>query len=293
MSTEDTLISRDLSNNRVGALNLAQGGQLGIMPAPFQWNSSAPHVRQNTIAVLAASPTLFRYTDNPEYWVAGLRSLIELMPKTIEGITDTLNVEYGDATVGQSTDMLLSVPIDANRDASEPNFTWDERYGEAIVHYWSEYIRMFVMDPDTKKPGIISSPNYIAAGNPAILPEHRSFAVMFIEPDETLTQVVKARFITNMMPRSSGARDYSRTIQQAREVPEVSIPFTGLPMPPGNAVNRAAKAYLDSLQLQDIRPTDLRTFNDEDERNAAGIAPDVAAAEDAFDTKISQVVENS
>ena len=246
---------------RTPQLNLGIGGQQGAMVSNFQWTSSAAYARQKLIAVLVSVPELMKYLPNPELQYAALKSLIEVMPLTIDGLSSTINWTYSDTPVGNAGE-TMETAIDAKRTKSVPNFAWSEKYGMSIARYWTSLTSALVLDPDLQLPGIIASPEYIAAGSPAILPEQQSFSVMFIEPDITLTRVTNAWLSTNMMAKTGGDIIGKREIAGAAEVPTVTIPFTSMTME-GAEINKAALEYLKTLSLADLRPLELRSYNEE------------------------------
>lgn len=273
-----------LSAGRTRPLNLAEGGQNGAMMAPHQWVSSAGYMKQKVIAVLLAAPLAMRYMDNFQSNLASLKALIEVMPLSIDGLNSTLEWEFNETPVGNAGEMFETV-TKGNRQRSNPSFRWSEKYGSSIQRFWTEYGRLFLQDPDLGVPGIVSAPGYLSAGSPAILPDHQAMTILFIEPDETLTNVTHAWLCTNMMPKSGGEITGKREIGAANDVPEVNIDFTALTMT-GRAVVEQAKAYLQSLNLANLRPTELRPFIE-------AASPDVASAQSGFRNKIDESVRSS
>jgi hypothetical protein len=272
-----------LTAGRTRPLNLAEGGQNGAMMAPHQWVSSAGYMKQKVIAVLLSAPVAMRYMDSFQSNLASLKALIEVMPLSIDGLNSTLEWEFNETPVGNAGEMFETV-TKGNRQRSTPSFRWSEKYGSSIQRFWTEYGRLLLQDPDLGVPGIVSAPGYLAAGSPAILPDHQAMTVLFIEPDETLTNVTHAWLCTNMMPKSGGEITGKREIGAANDVPEVNIDFTALTMT-GRAVVEQAKAYLQSLNLANLRPTELRPFIE-------GATPDVASAQSGFRNKIDESVRN-
>lgn len=286
----DTLNTPAESGTLSQAMNLTKGGQNGIMPAHHEYNSSAGYVPEPLIAVLVTAPRAVKYLPDPERYVATLKELTEVTAKRIEGLNSTITNEFSEIRVGNAGEVLEQA-TGSQRARSTPSFTWDERFGQAIVRFWTEHSRLFVMDPDLGKPGIIAESKYIEAGSPPLLPEDLTYSVMYLEPDATLTQVVKAWLCANHQPKSGGELVGRRELGVAKAIPEVTIEFTALTAI-GNAVNVMAKAYLKSLRLEDLRPMDMKLFNENLDKDDKGIAPDVAAAKDGYASKISDVVKS-
>lgn len=263
----------DQQNAMVGGrtrpINLAEGGQNGAMMAPHQWVSAGGYSKQKLIPVLLAAPGLMRYMDNYEANVATLKALMEVLPVSIDGLKSTINFEYNDTPVGNAGEKMHT-PTQATRDVSEPNYRWPDKYGAAIQRFWTEFGRLLIMDPDLGVPGIVANQRYIDAGSPEILPHQQAMVMMYLEPDPTLRNVTHAWMCANMMPRTGGDIEGKREMQGANDVPEVSIAFTALTMT-GRSVVEQAKAYLQSLNLANLRPTELKPF-------VTGISPELEAA---------------
>lgn len=270
---------------RTRALNLAEGGQNGAMMTPHQWVSSAGYMKQKIIAVLLAAPLAMRYMPDAQDNVAALKALIEVMPLSIDGLNSTLEWEFSETPVGNAGEQFETV-TKGSRQRSTPSFRWSEKYGSSIQRFWTEYGRLLLQDPDLGVPGIVSSAGFRAAKSPSLLPDHQAMTVLFFEPDETLTNVTHAWLCTNMMPKSGGEITGKREIGAANEVPEVSIDFTAVTMT-GRAVIEQAKAYLATLELANLRPTDLRDF-----RDGKGVDGDVAAVNSGFKNKIDESVRS-
>ena len=75
-------------------VNLVNGGQNGPMPDIGQYVSSSSYVRRSLIAILIEAPRGFQDLENPEAYVEALKALVELHPKSIEGLNATLTVEF-------------------------------------------------------------------------------------------------------------------------------------------------------------------------------------------------------
>ena len=139
-----------------------------------------------------------------------------------------------------------------------------------------------IMNPDTQKPGIISSPTYIAAGSPTILPIDQSFIMLYFEPDLTMTRIVNAWLCANMQPKSAGEIVGRReTANSAEAAVTVDIEFTSWTMI-GAEVVTLAQNYLNSMKLTDFRPLELKPFTSVIDPNvtaqALGLAAELTAA---------------
>ncbi len=280
IGSSDRLLGND-ENLRTPMLDLSIGGQNGIMRSPAEWVSSANYVQQKTRAVLFTPPKGIQYLPSAELQYAALKSLIELMPQTIDGLTSNVEWNYEGPQVGNAGEKMESA-TQATRAVCTPTFTWSEKYGMSIARFWTEYGRMLIMDPDLTHPGIVATSNYIAANSPAWLPDMYSMTVLFFEPDVTFTKVTKAWLCTNMQPRTGGDITGKMEVNGAGEIPTVSIEFTALTLI-GKPVNILAQNYLNSLNLTDLRPLELKPYT-------TSIDPDVKAAAEGLASQVTNAV---
>lgn len=265
---------------RAPMTDLSIGGQNGIIQNPYQWTALSNYTRQKLIAVLITAPTGIHYLENSTQLVAALKSLIEIMPTKISGLNSSVTWEYDGQIVGNAGEKMESA-IGASRAVSAPAFEWPEKQGMAIARFWTYLGSKLILDPDTRHPGLISEPGYIAANQPTILPEMQAFTVLFIEPDLSLTYPVNAWLSTNMQPRSGG--DITGVLEMAAnvEISTVPIEFTAMTLI-GKGVNIMARNYLQSLKLTDIRPLELKPYYDKVDANvdaaASGFANEISIA---------------
>lgn len=278
------LIPKSADSVRTQTLDVTIGGPNGFMPNPMQWSSNAPYVPQQTRAVLLSYPLLMNYLTNPAESIAALKALIEVQATKIDGLHSGLSWDYDGPMVGNAGEKF-EAPTKASRAVSAPTFEWPEKYGQTVTRFWTELGRMCVMDPDLQAPGIISSPDYLNAGSPPILPEHMAMTILFFEPDTTLTNVTKAWIVTNMMPRTGGDIDGKAEKGGSSETPVVSIEFTAYTQT-GQAPLLLAKSYLSQLALSDLRPLELQGIVDP----YNGIDPDILNAGDGLASMITNSV---
>lgn len=276
-----SVLANGAGDVRTPVLNVAEGGQQGIMTNPFYWSSSSNYVRQKLLCVLISSPELMKYLPESKQQVAALKSLMELMPQKVDGLKSTLTWEYDGPAVGNAGEKFVSA-LKGTREVSAPTYSWAEKYGQAIARFWTELGRCIILDPDLQVPGIVAEAAYIAANSPPILPEQQAIIMLFIEPDLTMTNVGNAWLCTNMMPLTGGEIIGSREIGGGAELTTVDIEFTAFTQT-GKAVWALAKNYLNSLKLTDLRPLELQPFAD-------GISPTVDAAQLGLAREVTEAV---
>jgi len=268
-----------MNSNNTPQLDMSNGGQQGLMVNPLFWATSSNYIRQKVMAVLISAPGLMQYMPNASYQMQALKQLIEVMPQKIDGLKQSLEWEYDGVPIGHSG-LKLESPLKASREQSTPTFSWAEKYGQAITKYWTEFGRQLILDPDLQVPGIVAEPAYISAGSPAILASQQSFTVLYFEPDLTMTKITNAWLISNHMPKTAGPIEGSREMGAGSELTTVDIEFTGVQQV-GQQIDQMAKNYLNTLQLNGLRPLDLAGMANGIASNVAslqGLASEITAA---------------
>src|SRR5690606_4997197 len=81
-------------------INLVHGGQHGYTPDYAALVSSAPYVKRNLVARLIEAPRGFNLLPNGQDYINILKALIELHPRTIEGIQSGLTADFASVPVG-------------------------------------------------------------------------------------------------------------------------------------------------------------------------------------------------
>lgn len=246
-------------------LDLTMGGQMGFAPDLTEWVSNQAYVRRNVFCLLLEAPRFFRYLPEPEKWVATLRSLVELHPKTIEGLNAGLTVEVAETPVGGGGEMQEEF-TDVKRARTQPVFTFDEKYGMPIQTFIREWITQGLMDPDSK----VANVGTLAGDRPKdMLADMYSMTCAFIEPDPTHRKVMKSWITTNMFPKGTGDIIGKRDLTSASEILTLNIEFTGVSQF-NLGTNALAQKLLDNININNANPYLRPAF-------IQSIAPDVEA----------------
>ena len=238
-------------------LDMRFGGQHGFAPELSEWVSNASYVRRNLICILIESPSGFQEMDEPDYWVGTLRSLVELHAETITGLNNTLTVEFSETPVGGGGQVQEDV-IDVKEARSNIVFRWKEKYGMPINRFFGGWIRFLLLDPHSKVASINTLPGVKV---PDMLPDRISATMLFIEPDPTHSQVVKAYLAANMMPKTSGDNVASKDKTQAGETASYDIEFTGIVIS-NLGVHRFAQSIMDTISITGASPYNRNAFVD-------------------------------
>lgn len=272
---------KDPENIVAARMDLTKGGQNGSLPDFENFESSAGYPQQKVMATLLAYPTLFDYLPPEEknYWKATLKRLIEIMPRSIDGLDATVTPEFNDVVIGNAGGIMQQVS-GAKRANSVPSYIWDEVANASINKIWTEYIRLFMWDVDLGYPAIVTYPDF--PEGKVILPKDKSFTVLYTEPDESRKFPVKAYLITNHMPMSGGEWKSKRETGGNVEQTEVPIEFTGYQMV-GDVVNQMSRHILETIDLEGNAPIKLKAFAhvqaNVDHNDGAGVNPGLQQVE--------------
>lgn len=238
------------------------GGQMGWAPDLREWVSHAAYRRHNLIPILVEAPRFFSYFNDSNRWYAALRSLLELHPRSIDGLASTLTVETGDTPVGGAGERQEEV-INVTRAPSTPTFVYNDLYGRPFQRFFEYWIEYGLMSPDTKYANIGTLDNY----PDDMLPDQYAATMLFIEPDPTHRTVVKSWLCTNMFPKTAGEKTGARDLTSALTIPELSIEFSALTQV-GLGVDQFAQRILEDISITDANPFLRNAFVQEIDANS-------------------------
>jgi hypothetical protein len=261
-------------------VDLRNGGQNGPMPDIGAYVSSSAYVRRNLIALLIEAPRGFQDLEDPATYIETLKALVELHPKSIEGLQSTLTVDFVENAVGGAGEMQEDI-ANVTRARSNPTFVWGEKYGKPVSQFLRSWITDIIMDPATKYPTVISR----GIRKPQdLLPDYTGMTVLFFEPDPTHSKVMEAWLCTNMMPKTSGDITGRRDLTQAGESIDYSVEFTALTQQ-GVGVKQFAQRLLDSMNLSGMNPNLQKAFIQQ-------VSADVKAADKGYTETLASEATN-
>lgn len=246
------------------------GGQNGLMPDFKNWPNAGKLVKNRLIPVLISAPAGMLLQDDGASRVEFLKAMVELLPKSITGLTRSKNAEFLETPAGNNGEMFETV-INSTRDRSTPTFVWDDLDGKPITRIIEDWMDELMMDEFLRHPGIIAKPAYEEAGSPPISPDFQSMVVLFLEPNAAMNGIVSAYLCANMMPKGF-TDESSREVAAALEGLEQSVEFTAFTMT-GRSVDAMALEYLSSVNKQGLAPRILAPM---EESISANVADDAA-----------------
>jgi hypothetical protein len=243
------------TSNVANMMNLAQAGSFQLAPALGNIASNTPYVGRNLIPFLLEAPRFFRYTSNAAYLVRCLKALVETHARTIEGLTQQIQVDYAESPWGGSGERIQTA-TNVTRSPSNPNFGLWELQGRAVQKFIKWWITYGIADENTKYPRIVS--------DGVVQAQHydQTFAgmsMMFIEPDPTMTDVVQAYLCTNMQPTGTGPWDARKDVSQIGQNLDLNIEFTAI-TDISDGVILYARELLAGLNRGGMNPNETRTW---------------------------------
>lgn len=248
-TVNDTRLPNDVFPNNIWHQNIShpmadirRGGQFGWHQDMQGIVNSTPYVSNNLIVRVLASPKGFNDLPNAEVWHGAWKSLFELHPKTVTGLIKTLLPSWDGTEFGGSGEMI-EVPTGMKRDKSEVQFALSEKAGLSITHMVESYHRMFIMDEETKHPGIARIKNDI----PDSLLDYYTWTMIFIEPDRYLQYAQRSWMIANMAPKTSAAQEGKRDKTNDQSMLDIDLTMSGVAQI-GPAVDAVANAILNSMR---------------------------------------------
>lgn len=235
--------------------NMAIPGQEGYIPNYEYWHAAAEYVRPPVIPFLMEAPDAFQILDNPERLVATLKALMEVHARTIQGLDQSLEVEFSTTPFGGAGEQMETV-AKVKRAQSQPQYDWVERIGKPITKFWNYYILNILGNPDSNVPAAVSRGQQKPYG---MYPDFTAFTMMFVQADRTQRWVDHAWLCSNMMPKSGAKIEGSRDITETPQGVTVSIAFTCLQQV-GAGVDALAQTMLDQANQTGLDPNNRRAW---------------------------------
>ena len=225
--------------------HLVEGGMFGYAKQWQSWVNNHQYTSRPLISFLLEAPLGFKLLPDAKTNIAILRNLVETIRHRITGLQYKLevNVENGQdfGKSGQKYEVFTNV----TEQQPTVSFSFWERPGLAITRYIIYWIRMLMMDPETKYAAIGT-----VAGTEAYdsMPDMYSAAMLFVEPDTSMRRVVQAWIGINMWPKMSPDNEASFDSSNPSQTREIQIDFSGV-YQYGPGVDYFAQKFLDSIKL--------------------------------------------
>lgn len=246
--------------------DLTIAGQNGLSLDLRTIVGNAPYVSRPTRALLLEAPRAFAYLPNPEMWVAALKSLVETASETIDGLDQSVRVEYVQTNLGATE--IQEEMARVTRERSEVTMKWTDRKGMPISRFFRGWIEMVLGNPETQIPGLVAFSTFINAPmSISYTPDFNGATMLFFEPDEYFRTINKAWLITDMKPDNAGEIRGQKDLTAAGEKLEITVKFTGVQQV-GEGVDYLAQVILNSMGKYGLNVSSRRAFVGDDYNSA-------------------------
>lgn len=236
-------------------LNLEYGGQFGYAPNLKEWVSNAAYLRRNLIPILIEAPRFFQYLPARDRWIASLKALVELHPLSIDGLQGGLEVATTEHPVGGGGQMQREF-TNVTEIPSNVTFNWNEKYGMPISRFLDAWIRLGMMDPNSKVAGVAT----LASQRPTdMLPDMYAMTMAFIEPDPQHVKVQQAWLVTNLFPTNIGDIIGRRELTAGSDLTPINVQFGGIAQR-SEGVTAFCQTLLDSIDITNALPSNRAAF---------------------------------
>lgn len=258
-------------------VNPALGGQNSITgPVLTELTNNQAYMRGQLRCVLLSAPKFFTLMKDPQVWVNSLKAMMEIHPKTIEGLKADLSAEFEEHTVGGAGEVQQELS-DMKRARSEPSITWIEKYGcpfQTILWNWMTY---GMMDPDMKLALVHTLPDVTLPTD--YLHDWYTMSCLFYETDPTGRRIQRSWVCVNMMPKSSGPIEGKFDLSSPREMVTLNIEFTATSQF-NMGSNLFAQQILDTINLENavpyLRPSPITDIDADVKAGTQGFAESIA-----------------
>ena len=251
----NALLSDGYNKTGNAMLDLQHGGQSGWSPNHTEWVSNQAYVTRPLVCIMLEAPQMFKRMPNPEKWIASLKALFELHPRSIEGLAAGLKVDTDEHAVGGAGEMQTEI-VNVTRERSTPRFAYTEKYGRPIQNLLDFWIRYGMMDPETKFALLGATSG---EGMTDHLADWYGATCLFFEPDHNHKRVDKAWIVTNMFPTGNGDITAKRDLTSSQEILQLDIEFPGIAQS-GFGVTAFAQKILDGINITNADPNMKPSF---------------------------------
>lgn len=264
-------------------VNALTGGYFGFNANLARYVDNAGFRQQQLRCFVLETPGAIRYLDHPELWHGHIKVVMEKHTRTITGFQRALTVDDFTQPAG-GAGAEQHDPGNVTQQQPVPVHEIGEKYGFPHGTLFEWWIRLFIMDPDVKRPLIMTYPNPPTD----LLPDMISMSCLYVESDPTGLEVINAYLGVNMRPKSSGTRESRFDKSQGAADWVHNIEFTG------TFIMNLAVDQLAEKILKDTAPLNANPYTQDLPDRMKQITADVQAikagyAQDVEDARNSQI----
>lgn len=268
---------------RTTMANPLTGGYFGIAANLANYVANGGFRLQQLQCAVLWVPGAIEYLDYPEVWTGHIKAVMEKHTRSIEGFQRALQVDHFTQPAGGAGAEQFD-PANVTQQQPTPTHAIGEKYGFPNGTLFEWWIRLFIMDPDVKRPLIMFYDNAPSD----LLPDMTSMMCLYWDTDPTGTEIINAYLGVGMQPKSSGTREsrFDKTQAVASDLVH-NIEFTGTFIM-NEAVNQLAaqinseRNVVGAIPYYQELPDELSSIDTNVEAVKTGVADqieDIAAAQ--------------
>lgn len=243
--TNDTLLGSSdpfvqamgLENRTV--LNPGLGNIGGWSHNVFEYLNVQPHIRQQSWCILLSTPNLFSRLPSSTRLHSMCKAFFENRSLKFEGLSDRTEMEFADVTW---TGHKLSFPTGATRTLGTITHSTYDIEGECFRWLFEVWVDWCMINSDTGMPNAV-----ILADPGNLLLDDIAASAIYFEPVRTGKDVSSAQLVVGIMPRNKVQIDMSRDKNEAGQMRNIDMEFTGLIESNTYAVKQIARKMLSKL----------------------------------------------
>lgn len=277
---QESLVSHTNSLVAYGAthqqVNLAKFGQFGWATAPENWAVNTHSVSRQMELQVLQTPGAFRAVPGGERLIASWVALFETHCRTIDGLEIGYDYEYEETNFGGSGQMYHDL-TNIKRKQVNVKSTYRDYYGRPIFHFLNTYMQLVGMNAETKYPDLVTLLE--EANRPTdYLNDQRAGIVLFWEPTPDHRRVENAVMVVNMMPKSTGSISMRRNMDEAGQLTDIDVEWTGTAIF-GSGIQGLAQTIMNNRSTMNsspsLRPSHLRGIGVDVAANSSGSNSDL------------------
>lgn len=243
--TNDTLLPKSdpfvramgLENRRV--INPGKGGLGEWTHNVFDYLNLQPYVQQQSWCILLTTPNLFSRLPAGNRLHAMCKAFFENRSLKFEGLSDRTENEFAQVTW---TGHTLSFPSGATRQLGQVNHSTYDLEGEPFRHLFNVWSDWALINSDTQMPLAVILPD---PGD--LLLDDIGASAIYFETTRDGRDVSSAQLIVGMMPRTKVNIEMRRNKDEAGQLRQIDMEFTGLVESNTYAVKQIARAMLSRM----------------------------------------------
>lgn len=244
-----------IPGNSEAMVDISKGGNFGFAPDAENWIGDTPYIRQNLIILLLDAPKFMSLMPNSKNWYAALKAFIETHPNTVTGFDAGLTVEVTESAADASGQVMQAY-TKVNRARSNPSFSFEKDVAnngiQKMIQTWIQY---GLQSPTSPIPLAITLPDFTAveASKRNWMANWYSCSYIAIEPNATMTGVIRSYLVTNSFPMGDGGITNQRDMVAGSTVPSFEIAMTAYTTS-DEGIDRLAEKLLARISLTNANP---------------------------------------